>query len=505
MSQSLTQEQKAIQRQIATQQTIRLMQLVELPYISLEQEIHREVDENPALEVYSDDVDDRHQDREDDYSAPAEYDDNGNPLELSGDQLPDDEIFKEDYYRDDDMDDYPTERDIENSIRRANAPDDSVVYDRQGVYAASLQENWQIQLGEMEMDERQKQIADYLVGTLDDAGYLNSDVQTIANELLFMENLYTNAQEVEQVLTTFVQELDPPGTGARDLKECLLLQLRRLPDQTSAVRTATDIVSQCFNLFLKKRYDKIREILNLTENAVKEAVAVIKKLSPRPADDTTPLQKSAEIIHPDFTITAHDGVLSLSLNNQYVPKVRLNKEFSNEYRFLSKEESAKKREEAERFMKTYVDKANQFIGALSTREMILYNTMYAIMNHQRDYFLTGDDTKLKPMILKTIADEVNLDISTISRVSNSKYVQTDFGIIPLKHLFSEAVNKDNVSSKAIKSLLSDLIAKEDKSKPLSDDRLNELLEEKGYKVARRTIAKYREQLGIPVARLRVEK
>ena len=357
----------------------------------------------------------------------------------------------------------------------------------------------------MEMDERQKQIADYLVGNLDEAGYLNSDVQTIANELLFMENLYTNAQEVEQVLTTFVQELDPPGTGARDLKECLLLQLHRLPDQTSAVHTATDIVSQCFDLFLKKRYDKIREILNLTESAVKEAVTVIKKLSPRPADDTTPLQKSAEIIHPDFTITAHDGVLSLSLNNQYVPKVRLNKEFSNEYRFLSKEESAKKREEAERFMKTYVDKANQFIGALSTREMILYNTMYAIMNHQHDYFLTGDDTKLKPMILKTIADEVNLDISTISRVSNSKYVQTDFGIIPLKHLFSEAVNKDNVSSKAIKSLLSDLIAKEDKSKPLSDDRLNELLEEKGYKVARRTIAKYREQLGIPVARLRVEK
>ncbi len=403
------------------------------------------------------------------------------------------------------MDDYPTERDIENSIRRANAPDDSVVYDRQGVYAASLQENWQIQLGEMEMDERQKQIADYLVGTLDEACYLNSDVQTIAKELLFMENLYTNAQEVEQVLTTFVQELDPPGTGARDLKECLLLQLHRLPDQTSAVHTATDIVSQCFDLFLKKRYDKIREILNLTESAVKEAVAVIKKLSPRPADDTTPLQKSAEIIHPDFTITARDGVLSLSLNNQYVPKVRLNKEFSNEYRFLSKEELAKKREEAERFMKTYVDKANQFIDALSTRETILYNTMYSIMNHQRDYFLTGDDTKLKPMILKTIADEVNLDISTISRVSNSKYVQTDFGIIPLKHLFSEAVNKDNVSSKAIKSLLSDLIAKEDKSKPLSDDRLNELLEEKGYKVARRTIAKYREQLGIPVARLRVEK
>ena len=505
MSQSLNQEQKAIQRQIATQQTIRLMQLVELPYISLEQEIHKEVDENPALEVYSDDVDDRHLDRDEDYDNVDEYDDNGNPLELSGDQLPDDEIFKEEYYRDDDVDDYPSEREIEDSIRRANAPDESNVYDRQGVYSESLQERWQIQLGEMEMDERQKQIADYLVGNLDNAGYLNTDTQTIANELLFMENLYTDAKEVEQVLTTFVQELDPPGTGARDLKECLLLQLHRLPDQNSAVDTATTIVEKYFDLFLKKHYDKIREALSLSDADLKDALSVIKKLSPRPADDTTPLQKSAEIIHPDFTITSHDGVLLLTLNNQYVPKVRINKEFSNEYRFLSKAESAKKREEAERFMKMYVDRANQFIGALSTREMILYNTMYAIMNHQRDYFLTGDDTKLKPMILKTIADEVNLDISTISRVSNSKYVQTDFGVISLKHLFSEAVNKDNVSSKAIKSILSDLIAKEDKSKPLSDDRLNELLEEKGYKVARRTIAKYREQLGIPVARLRVEK
>jgi len=256
---------------------------------------------------------------------------------------------------------------------------------------------------------------------------------------------------------------------------------------------------------LKKHYDKIQDSLKLTDAEMKEAVAVIKKLSPRPADDTTPLQKSAEIIHPDFTITAHDGVLLLTLNNQYVPKVRLNKEFSNEYRFLSKEESAKKRDEAERFMKTYVDKANQFIGALSTREMILYNTMYAIMNHQREYFLTGDDTKLKPMILKTIANEVKLDVSTISRVSNSKYVQTDFGIISLKHLFSEAVNDDDVSSKVIKSILNDLIDQEDKRKPLADDKLSELLKEKGYNVARRTVAKYREQLGIPVSRLRVEK
>jgi len=503
MSQSLNQEQKAIQRQIATQQTIRLMQLVELPYASLEQEIRREVDENPALETYTDDNDDRRMDSAEEYPDTAEYDENGNPLELSGDHMPDEEMFKDDYYRDDD--DYPSEQEIENRIMRANAPDESYVYDRQGVYTESLQERWQSQLGEMEMDEKQRQIAEYLVGNLDDAGYMTSDMQTIANELLFMQNIYTTAQEVEYVLTTYVQELDPAGTGARNLQECLLLQLHRFANQNQSVDNAILILENHFDLFSKKHYNKIQDSLDLTDAEMREAVAVIKKLSPRPADDTTPLQQSAEIIHPDFTITVHDGTLLLTLNNQYIPKVRVNKEFSNEYRFLSKEESAKKREEAERFMKTYVDKANQFIGALSTREMILYNTMYAIMNHQRDYFLTGDDTKLKPMILKTIASEVNLDISTISRVSNSKYVQTDFGIIPLKHLFSEAVNDDDVSSKVIKSILSDLIAQEDKNKPLSDDRLSEILKEKGYNVARRTVAKYREQLGIPVSRLRVEK
>ena len=505
MSQSLKQEQKALQRQIATQQTIRLMQLVELPYVSLEQEIRREVDENPALETYSEEGDDRSQDREEESSDSAEYDDNGNPLELSGEQLPEDEIFKEEYYRDDDVDDFPSEQEIENRIRRLNAPDEGTSFDRQGVYAESLQERWQLQLGEMKMDERQKQIASYIVGNLDDAGYLNSDVQTIANELLFLENLYTSAQEVEGVLTAFVQELDPPGTGARNLRECLLLQLHRLADRNDAVKTATDILEKHFDLFSKKHYDRICDSLSLTDSELKDALGVIKKLSPRPADDTTPLQQSAEIIHPDFTITSRDGTLLLTLNNQYVPKVRINKEFSNEYRFLSKAESAKRREEAERFMITYVDKANQFIGALSTREMILYNTMYAIMNHQRDYFLTGDDTKLKPMILKTIAKEVNLDISTISRVSNSKYVQTDFGIIPLKHLFSEAVNDDDVSSKVIKSVLGDLIAREDKRDPLSDDKLSALMKEKGYNVARRTVSKYREQLGLPVARMRREK
>lgn len=502
MPTKLSQEQKTVQRQIATQQTIRLMQLVELPYASLEQEIQKEVDENPALESYIDDVDERVDALEENPSP--EYDENGDPLDLSQQQLSDEEIFKEDYYRDDDLDDYPTEREIENRIRRLNAPEESGSADRMGVFHNSMQEQWQLQLGEMNMTERELLIAQYLTGNLDDDGYFTMDMQAVVNEMLYMNNLYTNVEEVEEVLTCFVQELDPPGVGARNLRECLLLQIRRLPHDDEDVKLAEIILDKCFEQFAKKHYDKIQQMLSISEEQLKRALAVIRKLDPRPADSGSPLEKNADVIRPDFTITANNGKLSLTLNNQYVSKVRINKEFSNAYRFLTKEASEKKRAEAERFMREYVERGEQFIGILTTREMILYNTMYAIMQHQKAYFLSGDDADLKPMILKTIAQEVNLDVSTVSRVSNSKYVQTDFGVIPLKHLFSEAVNDEDVSSKEIKRILTDLIEAEDKKSPLADEKLCDLLKERGYNIARRTVAKYREQLDIPVARLRKE-
>lgn len=501
MANRLTQAQKTVQRQVATQQTIRLMQLVELPYTSLEQEIQKEVDENPALEAYREEGDD-HVETPDD--ALPEYDENGDPLDLSQSSMTEEDIFKEDYYRDDDLEDYPSEQEIENRIQRINAPDPSRQNDRVGVFYHSIQEQWQMQLGEMMMTDRQSAIAEYLTGCLDDDGYFTMDPQAVVNELLYLNNIYTTMDEVEEVLTRFVQELDPPGVGARNLRECLLLQLRRITPKNEEILLATDVLEKCFDQFAKKHYDKIRQMLSVSDEQLKQALAVIRKLDPRPADSGTPIEKTADVIRPDFTITATNGKLNLSLNNQYVSKVRINKEFSDEYRFLSKETSAKKRAEAEKFMKEYVDRGEQFIGILSTREMILYNTMYAIMQHQQDYFLSGDDADLKPMILKTIAQEVKLDVSTISRVSNSKYVQTDFGVIPLKHLFSEAVNDEDVSSKEIKRILSDLIEAEDKNTPLADEKLCELLKEKGYNIARRTVAKYREQLNIPVARLRKE-
>lgn len=501
MSTKLSQEQKTIQRQIATQQTIRLMQLVELPYASLEQEILKEVDENPALEAYHEDDDERMESSE---VSSSEYDENGDPLDLSQSRLSDEDIFKEEYYRDADLDDYPSERELENRIQRINAPELPDMSDRVGVFHYSLQEQWQLQLGEMNMTERQSTIAHYLVGNLDDDGYFTMDLQAVVGELLYLSNVYTSVEEVEDVLRRFVQELDPPGVGARNLRECLLIQLRRQYQDTEEVKTAIRILEKCFDSFVKKHYDKIQQTLGIDEDQLKSALAVIRKLDPRPADPGSPMEKTADIIRPDFIITANNGELTLTLNNQYVSKVRINKEFSNEYRFLSKEASDKKRAEAEKFMREYVDKGEQFIGILSTREMILYNTMYAIMQHQKEYFLSGDDADLKPMILKTIAQEVNLDVSTISRVSNSKYVQTDFGIIPLKHLFSEAVNDEDVSSKEIKRILKDLIDAEDKQAPLADDKLCELLKERGYNIARRTVAKYREQLDYPVSRLRKE-
>lgn len=499
---SLSLEQKNVQRQVGLPLTLQLMRLVEMPYASLEQEIRNAVDDNPALEIYDDEA---VTPENADESFHEEYDDNGDPLELSNEQLPEEEIFKEDYYRDsDDYDDGFTDLQLENYIAKVNAPADLPRNPKADVYYESVREQWQWQLREMEMTERQFQIATYLMGTLDDAGYLHADLQAIVNELLYTENVQTSKEEVEYVLTHFVQELDPPGTGARTLQECLLLQLDRIPDQTPAHATARILISQCFDLLTKRHYDKILSLMGISDEELRAALEVIQKLDPRPVSQDSPLQKSAETITPDFTVTNRDGKLTLTLNNQYVPKVRINKEFSNEYRFLSKDEFNRRRAEAERFMKKYVDDGMQFIKTLSLREMLLYNTMYAIMQHQREYFMTGDNKTLKPMILKTIAQEVGADISTISRVSNSKYVQTDFGIIPLKHLFSEAVNDDDVSSKEIKQILGDLVADEDKKKPLSDDKICAMLNEKGYNIARRTVAKYREQMGIPVARLRKE-
>lgn len=489
----LSQEQKAEQRQIATQQTIRLMQLVEMPNVSLEQEILKEVDENPALEVVSEETDAENLQE----SPQEEYDENGVPFEVS-EPLRDDEIFNEDYYNEEEMDDYVTER----TLQRLNAPEASPARDNVGVFHESVREQWMIQLGEMMMNEQESLVAGYLMGNLNDDGYFTMDLQAVANELLYNYNVDVSVAEVERILVNYVQELDPPGTGARNLQECLLIQLRRQSDPTDITRYAITVLQDYFDLFSKKHYEKIAGNMGISAQTMQQVLKMIRSLDPKPVDSGTELEQSGSNISPDFTISSHEGKLTLTLNNQYLPKVRINKDFAAPIQ--NRKLMSRKEAEAIQFMKEYVDKGELFINTLSLREMIMYNTMYAIMQHQRDYFLTGDDSQLKPMVLKTIATEVKLDVSTVSRFSNSKYVQTDFGIIPVKHLFSEAVNDDNVSSKEIKSILSQLIQGENKRKPLSDEQLCAALKEKGYEVARRTVAKYREQLNLPVARLRKE-
>ena len=490
-----TQQLKTEQKQIATQQTIRLMQLVEMPNISLEQEILKEVDENPALEIVNDNAEDEFAQPEE--NTMPEYDENGVPFEVS-EPLSNDEIFNEDYYNEEEMDDYLTERELQ----RLNAPEDGPRRESMGVYQESVREQWMLQLGEMDMTEEESKIAAYLMGNLDDDGYFTLDPQAVVNELLFNQNIDTTLAEVERILVEYVQELDPPGTGARNLRECLLIQLRRQSNPTEITRLAITVLEDYFDLFSKKHFAKIMNNLGIDDETMQQVLKMIRSLDPKPVDSDSELEKSGSHITPDFIITAHDDKLTLTLNNQYIPKVRINKDMVQPLQ--NRKLMSRKEADAIQFLKDYVEKGELFINTLSLREKIMYNTMYAIMQHQREYFLTGDDSKIKPMVLKTIAQEVNLDVSTISRFSNSKYVQTDFGIIPVKHLFSEAVNNEEVSSKEIKSILAGLVEGEDKRKPLSDEALCVLLKAKGYDVARRTVAKYREQLGIPVARLRKE-
>jgi len=497
-----TQQEKLEQRQVATQQTIRLMQLVEMPYVSLEQEILKEVDENPALEIAPDDS------REDDVLGDVQgdeqeenyrddYDEDGVPSEVS-EPLSDDDIFNEDYYNVEEMDDYMAER----ALQRLNAPEERAQRDSIGVFQTSAREQFMLQLGEMDMSEKESEIANYLMGNLDGDGYFTLDLQAVVGELLYYQNIDTTKEEVERILVQYVQQLDPPGTGARNLQECLLIQLRRQNNPTDITRYAIEIIENYFDLFTKRHYAKIESALGISESTLQQALKMIRSLDPRPVDSGSEFEKLGTNITPDFIITSRDGKLSLMLNDQHLPKVRIAKDFA--YPLQNNKLMSKKEADALQFIKDYVDKGDLFVKTLDLRKQILYNTMYAIMLHQKEYFLTGDDALLKPMVLKTIAQEVKMDVSTISRFSNSKYVQTDFGIISVKHLFSESVNDSDVSSKKIKSVLKALVDAEDKHKPLSDEALCNALKKQGLSVARRTVAKYREQLDIPPARLRKE-
>jgi RNA polymerase sigma-54 factor len=464
-------------------QQIQLMKLLQVPTIELDQRIKQELEENPALEEGEDNSDEDYDGDNDD-----EFDNKDDDLDL--------DISN---YLDDDIADYKTR------ANNTSKDDEERVIPLSG--EQSFQEKLTEQLHLLDLDDLQFIIADTIIGNLDESGYLKREVESIVDDLAFSANVSTSEAEVEEILK-LIQDLDPAGVGARDLQECLLIQIQRKQDGDITKFTAKVILEQFFEEFTKKHYDKILKKLEIEDQDLKEAIDEILRLNPKPGGSMKESAKNHQQIIPDFMINEFEGQLELTLNSRNAPELKVSREYETMLRMYAEgAKTSKSDKDALLFVKQKLDGAKWFIDAIKQRQHTLLMTMSAIMNYQYDYFLTGDEVNLKPMILKDIAEIVSLDISTISRVANSKYVQTNFGIYPLKYFFSESLSTDSgeeVSTREVKKILSDAIEAEEKRKPLTDEKLMDLLKDKGYNIARRTVAKYREQLNIPVARLRKE-
>ena len=463
-------------------QQIQLMKLLEVPTMELDQRIKQEIEENPALEEGEDKDEDEFDDQEEEFE---EKDSSEDEFDIS------------DYISDDDN--YKTQ--VNNTSK--DDEEKSMPYSGD----ESFQERLSSQLHMLNLTDKEFIIAETLIGNLDDSGYLNRDTESIVDDLAFSANIITTEEEIEVVLR-LIQDLDPAGIGARDLRECLLLQIKRRQDGNISRYTARKILEDYFEEFTKKHYDRIKKKLEIDDSNLKDAIDEIIKLNPKPGGSMKESTGNFQHIVPDFLITETEGKLHLTINGRNAPELKVSHAYKNMLKsYAEGAKTTKSDKEAVTFVKQKLDSAKWFIDAIKQRQNTLLLTMDAIMKYQKAYFETGDETMLKPMILKDIAEMVNLDISTISRVANSKHVQTSYGVIPLKFFFSESMSTDSgeeVSTRQVKKILSEAIEGEEKRKPLTDEKLTALLTEKGYNIARRTVAKYREQLNIPVARLRKE-
>jgi RNA polymerase sigma-54 factor len=465
-------------------QQIQLMKLIQLPTQAFEQRLKQEIEENPALENGKDESgdDDSFEDNNED-----DYNDSENDS---------DDVNIDEYLSDDEIPSYKTQ------VNNYSADDD----DKSIPYAGGTTFNQQLlnQLHTYRFTEQEEIIAEFLIGSIDESGYIRREIEDIVDDLAFTENIFTEIDEVLKLLKV-VQELDPSGVGARDLKECLLLQLRRKEEKPSRT-LAINILDKAFESFVKKHYKKLLQKFSISEIKLKDAILEIEKLNPKPGGAFVGSNKIAEQIVPDFTILLAEGQLELTLNSRNAPELHVSNEYNNMMKgYKDSKTKSKSQKDAVIFIKQKLDAAKWFIDAIKQRQQTLLLTMNAIMHYQSEYFLSGDERKLRPMILKDIADQINMDVSTVSRVANSKYVSTPYGTKLIKEYFSESMKNDkgeDVSTKEIKKILETVIIEENKKKPLTDDKLSELLKEKGYPIARRTVAKYREQLDIPVARLR---
>jgi RNA polymerase sigma-54 factor len=491
--------QQRLTQKLSPQQVL-VMRLLQVPLLSLEQRIKQEIEENPALEEAS-----REEDEQENLldeptlesvdSDEDEFRDDAEPIASS-----EDEFSFEDYMDEDEIPGYKLIAD--------NKSPDNENRDIPIASGISFQDYLISQIGLHQFTDKQFIIASTLIGNLDEAGYLRREIHALVDDLAFNQNVEATPQEILEVLRV-VQTFDPPGIGARTLQECLLLQLHSKINRTYATDLAEVILKFYFDEFSKKHYEKILQKGNISEEELKESIEEIQTLNPKPGAAISEVSRISHYIVPDFTISNQDNTLELMLNSRNTPELILNhdylemmREYSGNKKTISNSEKA-----ALTFIKQKIDSAKGFIEAIKQRQETLYTTMKAIMDYQREYFLSGDDTKLRPMILKDIATLVGLDISTISRVANSKYVQTPFGTFLLKSFFSESMQNtkgEEISTREIKKILTDIILVENKNTPLTDDELMDLLKTKGYNIARRTIAKYRKQLNIPVARLRKE-
>lgn len=468
-------------------QQIQLMKLIQLPTQAFEERLKQEIEENPALDTGKEEPDNFED------SLANEYDDDGT------EKIDTDDINIDEYLSDDEIPNYKTQ------TNNYSADDD----DKHIPYAAgtTFHQSLKNQLNTFRINEEERLIAEFLVGSIDDSGYIRRDIIDLVDDLAFTQNVFTTEEKVEELLTKVVHTLDPIGVGARDLKECLVIQLKTKKD-TETRSLAIDILETAFDHFVKKHYRKLLEKFDISEQQLKDVISEISRLNPKPGSSYAGNNKIAEQIVPDFTIRIMDGELDLTLNARNAPELHVSKEYNNMLKgYQESTEKSKSQKDAVMFIKQKLDAAKWFIDAIKQRQQTLLVTMNSIMQYQYDYFLTGDERKLKPMILKDIADQIKMDVSTVSRVANSKYVSTPYGTKLIKEFFSESMKNDqgeDVSTREIKKILENVIGEENKKKPLTDEKLSKLLKEKGYPIARRTVAKYREQLDIPVARLRKE-
>lgn len=478
--------QKLLQK--LSPQQIQLMKLIQLPTQALEQKIKEELEANPALEEVSEDNDPQEEEWEQQENTETE----------DGETIEAEDINVDEYLSDDETPDY--------RLKANNYSQDDEETKVPITGGTTFTELLMEQIRTSRLNEEDRQIAEFIIGNIDDDGYIRRELRAVVDDLAFTQNIMTTEEHLEKVLQK-VQQLDPAGVGARNLRECLLLQLKRHSD-TEANRLATRILEKYFDDFTKKHYQKLMDRLDIDRDQLRLAIDEITHLNPKPGNSSSSTSRSIQEIIPDFTITVEDGELNLNLNSRNAPTLNVSREYKEmleAYKQSQKKDASQK--EAVMFVKQKLDGAKWFIEAINQRQQTLELTMSAIMNYQKEYFLTGDERKIRPMILKDIADEIQMDISTVSRVASNKYVSTPYGTFLIKEFFSESMTNEageEVSTREIKNILAEAVEKEDKRKPHTDDKLAQLLKEQGYPIARRTVAKYREQLDIPVARLRKE-